>query len=991
MPIEKDIEAIKARRDELKGGVESHYLEYNKLDDADPRKVEVKNMYNQAREGVIEAERLLAQREVELSDQLVQKQNRIFGELATPSGAGFKPQRTTRYIPTYGVPGVPSSYEQTSWKWDKKVSSTVRDKLAEGLMVDKDKINMFKNVSAAEQISMRAFSDPQESAEFLKSLPDVADVQPMKIGGEDNYLVKDIGGSYYLGFRPGKGKAEKIAAGTIAEAPRIAAGLGMMAVDKAKGLVGSSLKSSLGYEGVEAAQEGLLREVAGMKQKPGEAAKDAAIGTAVNLAVDTATFGVGRGFAKRTGTPIIHEGQKAYQGAVENIKKKTGQQLDDLPSISGGPTVKARFSQLGRFPGSAVKRQQAKARETLNDIWKGLQGEKSTPAQRAALVEAAQREYDDMAQDLVSTQRRASRRGDKYAQASIKRALNKRKAQLATAPDANRKVLGEALIADVQAARQTGRDMRDEAFGGFFQQADEYGITMNRSQVASELDEILSRPRNKFSKDTRVHQIVAQLKDEAGDAPTMSLEEFRGMVDEIGDSTGARAIGASTPQKIAQAVDARSRELMISRIADTPLADSWSNAVKTYDDVVLAFNRSSPAKLLADQMGDVKISNEGAVNALLQNSKNLDDYMGAMYATGDGLKAEATRKQLQSVFVEDLGTSGLQKKKPLIDSLWGRGPDGAIDAAKADRAYQALLDIQKLKSKAKTTFSGDVNKAIQQVDELSGFVSQDQRDKMLKLIAEREMALGADNTALQNAIIKKAKGAEFSAAESDSVARALWGASKKDVDQVLARIQSPATKQALRQDMRSEFFREFASPDGVNVTRHGDKLPNADKIMDRIGGWKRGDKGPAPELVAKMDAFGDKETTDLMLDLARAQKEAVPTVGKSWDGESFKAIGGTSGGLRVWVSETPKSIMDAIMAYSYGTPGFKTTLRLMLKDPGSEAVQKGLDRLAKGAITTRLGMEYMTRKSAQNPHFAADFQDLLADIAAESAEAEVEK
>jgi hypothetical protein len=987
MPVEKDIEAIESRQNELKGQVEGYFNEYAKVKDSDPQRAEeIRSLYSRARQGVIEADKLLGQKREEYTQVLLDEQNRIFSDLSTPEGAGFDRSTRRQYMTTMGQ--GPQSYTKEEWGRGEKTDSTVKSMLSKGLKIDESKVNMGKNLKGDTMTALRSLPTPEERVEWLRSVPDIEDADLINVGGEENYLIKDAAGSYYLGFKPGGDKGRKFAAGAAVETPRIASallmataggrgGLGLKSetAQKAASMTGASLRGSLGYELVEAGQKIPMRAIGGIEQSPGKDLLGSVKDAGLNLLIDTATFGLARPLSKRVGKPIIHEAQKGVQGAKENIKKQTGVDLDSSPYVSGGPGIQARFGNLRRFKNSAIAREFDRMEDSLVKIQKGLMGEGSTPVERAAMIDAMQREYDEVAKKIT----KVKGRGDKYAQASLKRALNKRKQELVRGRSPRRSELGETLIADLQAAQETGRQMRDEAFSGFFQQADQAGLTMNKAQVADELDAILKKPGNKWAKGTRAHEIVDQLREEAADAPLMGMEEYRGMVREISDSTGVKAVGAKTPQQIAQAVDTRSRELMREQIAGTPLADAWEQAVKTYDEAVLSFNRSSPARILAEKMGDTRISKEGAVNALLQNSKNLDDYMSAMYATGDGMKAEATRRQLQAVFLENADSAAaLAKKKPIIESLWARRPDGTVDTAKADRVFDTLIGIDAIKKKAKADFA---EITVQQIDEISDYIGSDQRTKLLGLLDERITQEAADKKLLNNAIISKAKQGQWDKSHSDELANALMSARPSDVRQVMGTMaKNPAAKQAIKEDMRNAFFKEFGSP----AQRHGDNLIDGEKLLRKANNWDGNRKGPIPDLVARMDEMGDKETTDLIFSLARVRQEILPAVTSDGGAIRTKVLADQRGQFRLWA--VTDGVADWALAHAYGKPGFKPMLRYLLKDIGSEASEERINQTIQAAIVSRLGIQAAARRGAQDPHFAADFQDMLAEIAREEAE-----
>jgi hypothetical protein len=953
----------------------------------------------------------LEQQELDYERAFIQNQQQIFADLQKPEGAGFRVIKSKTYVPSYGIPGAKESYDKVTYKRSKDTDKTVQTKLAEGLGVDPEFINMNRNIQNDALTGAKVFDTPDEMAQYLSAPQDIEEVHPIKIGGEDNFLIKDISTgvrrsddkvvkneSYYLAFKPGSDKGRKFMAGSISVVPRIgAAVLGASKVLGAAGpsqtiaggagrFTGGSLASSGGYEGVKGAQESLSRIWGNMDQNLGERAVESAIDTGLNLGADALLAGGGRVITKTAAKPVINELQDGLQGAKETFEKKTGEVIDDFPHVSGKAATREQFGRLSRFEGTSFGKRVKRLKESFGRVQKGLLGEGSTLAQRKELVDVLQSEYDEVAEELL----KQKARGKKVGGGAIQKAIDRRKSALGVGKAPMAHQLGEDILPELSKAQQAGRELTEKAYGGWHQAAD--GKGQAKAEMIDAIDGVLRKKENAGLDSSTVQELKDRIMATGGDG-VAHLDSYglKNMVETAGDTLSPSGVKGMTGKSTDARLTAQIREALVG-VRDNfnkknGLNPAWKNATDTYQAADLAFKQGSPGYALADDLVGKKNSPAGVVKRLLRDGKTVDDYMAAMYATGNGAQAEARRRQLKDVFVEGMGTSGINKSRDVVDSLWGRLPDGSIDAAKSQRAFEALQDIQALSKKAgKGLSKKSVNVTVDEVEALAGYIGTKERNKLLGNIAVRQAQQEAEDAVLRNSIIKKAKDSGWDYGSTDELARSLWDAPKKDLDQIFASTKiSPSTKLAIKQDMRNQFFSEYASPSGINEFAPGQELFNAQRVMDEVGSWKGRGKGPLPRIVEKLDAIGDKETTDLVISMARIQKEVAPPVGATWDGPKLKFIVDQTGKSRGWLSEGLGTIKDYGLAHAYGTPGFKSAMRLMLKNTDPREVEKSLNKVYRNAIFSRLGMEHAVRRSSQDPQFAEDFQNMLAEIAREEA------
>lgn len=1023
MPIEEDIKAIATRKDELEKEAKRLAAEYDRVKPNDPaRASEINSLYKEAYKGVSEGAALLSKKREQYAQKMFREQKRIFAELETEEGAGFDKVTSTSYLPSYGMPGMKTSYDKVTYKRGKKTDSTIKEKVAKGLFVDPDRVKMDRNLSFDQVVALKNFTDPEEKLKLLRSIPGFDEVERFDVGGEENYLIREAGvsprpnveprDSYFFAFKPGGDEAKKIGAASLVELPRLLASLGFAGArvrgkgasltrkadpstkDLAKSALGASLRSSAGYEGIEFLQKLVTREFGGMEQPPLKDLGSAALDTSANTFLDLLGFGILRPLTRGAAKAVTGEKEKLLQIAREDIRKKTGVELPDVPYTLGSPQAKARFQNLRRFRRSAIAREMDRSEEYLVDIQKGLAGEGSTPAQRAKMVEAMQREYEEI-ENVIA---RLGTRGKIYGKAALKREMNKRKAALANGIAPNARKTGDEIIVNVDAASGEGKKISRAQFDSFFNQAEKLGADFDRATVVSRVKNLMDNEDNELFEASGVKEILRRvskgLEPEEGAVqllgptgtplpmaaanPRMSMREYRNMIRAIEDSTGSQTLGASTSQQVAKAVNKHLRETMDNVIEGTPLQNEWAKTLKIYDDNVLAFGRGSLKKITSEQAGGKRLSGSKASKAILEDEKSFEDFMSAMYATGNEQKAELARRQLQAVFIEGgLTDKAIINKKPLIQSLWGRLPDGTVDAAKGQRAVDTLTEINRLQEKYPKM---KIGYTVDEVNELSGYIGKEQKDKLMSIILQRNAQEAAEKKLLDNAIISIAKKGQWDKSHSDQLANALMDSRPSDTRQVLKLLdKDPSAKKAVKEDMRNAFFREYGSP----TEGRGDMLIDGHKLLKASNEWDGNRKRLVPDIVAQMDEFGDKETTDLIFSLARYQREALGSATSPEGLFKAKVLADAQGKMAVYA--VSDSVKDWALSHLYGTPGFKSMLRLMMKDVGSAGEAASRNKAIATVIFGRTGIQSAMRRAAQDPHFAADYQDMLAAISREEA------
>ena len=129
-----------------------------------------------------------------------------------------------------------------------------------------------------------------------------------------------------------------------------------------------------------------------------------------------------------------------------------------------------------------------------------------------------------------------------------------------------------------------------------------------------------------------------------------------------------------------------------------------------------------------------------------------------------------------------------------------------------------------------------------------------------------------------------------------------------------------------------------------------------------------------------MDAVVGKDTVDEFIAASRVQAASRP-IGKA---ESLELRGLTSAtGVKVYAAPF-QYIGNKILATAYGSNNLRPFLRGLSKDIGDEAYQKNANRMLKGIIGTRMGLQAAAIQGRNDPDFQEQMQIILAEAQAEA-------
>lgn len=916
------------------------------------------------------------QQEAEYGERLVRKQE-LLDSLASYEGAGFVKTTVGGYSPMGGV-SVP---KRETYKSSKEGRKQLQAKLAELLDVDTSQIDVEKGLSYDQMAAAEVMQSPEGKEAVLAKFADgtaARKIIPIQIAGQENYLL-DTGGGYKLAYTD-LTEGRKIAASMQAGAFPVAASiLGTMVGQKAipggkMGMVSQSVGGSTFYEGAAFAQEAIMGELYGAPYSAKQAGTQGAISTGIGLAIDTAMMLPAKIGAKLFVPKLKNQVDQALTEAVELVNKKNKSVVgkdaktirQPVGSTAGEKGLVVARELAGAYPHSRLTREVFDpAIEQLELFQKALNGEKVPNHKvREAVANRVVKQQERIAQVVSGRNRQLG--------AKLKRVFEDRRAALAPKSMQPTAKLGENLQLAVEQAKERGQKLKAEAFEGFHSAAESAGVRFGKSDVLQAVEETLKDDANALFESAGVRDVMARLAGHGGD--DIGTREMRHIIEAVRDSVGTREVGGKTAEKVARSVEKRLQGMFKAKLSGTPLDEAWEAAVKSYDTNALAFQRSSPGAILSERYGDFAKSPTQAVKAVLGDERAVRDVLGAIEATGDGIAAGEMRIQMQQAYLDKIGLTNTHGKalktvdEGVVRALWG-------DSA-GDRLLQNLNDLN---SALKISKVNPKNLTIDEIQAMSGVLSENERKSMLGTVIKRQRALDAEEKLVNNQIVNQfLKKGQWDVVDGDTMAKALLDGTPSDIQQAWRKIPL-GSKKEVQQDFLANFFGKYAS-DGKFQTPTGYDLWDGEAVIRDLDGWTRGKRGK-PQWVSNMDTVMGQDFTDLIIANSRINR-AIRPIPKD---EALKARGLVSGsGAKFYAGGVFESVKNRFFASAWGSNRLEPFLRR--RAAGSQELDRYFQRIMNGMVGTRLGLAAAYHQSRNDPDFAEAMNDVFAEIARQESE-----
>jgi hypothetical protein len=904
-------------------------------------------------------------------EQAVRKESLLSG-ISSGELISDKQKPIRSFVPSFDPSGMGSygseeSFIETPLKYN---PNKARKVFAELVETDPKKVDVTTGVGLKETTLLAGLQDDEARKAYLQQ--NYEEVLPINTGGSSNYLVKNKEGNYILALPKGINMKDVGAAAFTETLPLLAgigAGIASVGTGPAAPLVASGT-SNLAYSGVGAIQDVAFRKMAGLPAGVGQVASERGKEAVVGGLIDLATFGASKPFIKRAGTAIENNVAKELRESTKLLQKK-GMDVD-FPVGAEGGTLGLTFQRelAGKFPKMAVAKTMEKTRGVMASYQKAIE-DKVIGVPKVDITNRVKAEADQLAAQIGKQNVRLEQQAKGWVNNKLRQIM----------PDNTNQVdLGNTISSLMEDAATKGQAIKDQAYRSFYDEATQRGVSVPKQEVLNTIEGVLAGTRNDFKRNPSIERLYRDIT--SSEVDTFSTEQLRNIVQVARDSVPMNA--TKTADQVATGVSKALDDKFNEVVSKNGLGDLWSQTNKTYDETSLAFRRSSPGQILSEQFGSQKLSPSQMVDATLANEKTVADVLSALKNTGDEAGADALQTQLKNAYLEKIGiTSGYKGtnstyKPEMVDALWGN----PLAAKRVNSTIEELNNSLKA-SKVKV-----VNISPEDANRLLDIIPIDERKKIISSIVQKGQLQAKQDRLMSNEVVKQAKRGNWTYLDNDIFADTMLNkASTSDVLDIVKKLPL-AEKQKVGADMFARLLSDYSTAGtGANQARFGFDLWDAEKVIKDLGGWNRVKGTGAPQWVKNMDAVVGKDTVDEFIAASRVQAANRP-IGKA---ESVEARGLASQEGKVKIYAAPfQYIGNKILATAYGSNNLRPFLRGLSKDIGDEAYQRNANRMLKGIIGTRTGLQAAAIQGRNDPDFQEQMQIILSEAQAQ-AEAEQQK
>ena len=931
--------------------------------------------------------------EREYSQRLIRKQE-LMDEIATPQGAGYQEKKKTVYLPApmgAGLLGYPQSYQESTWVLPKEGKKVLRSKLAEFFDVNPSKIILDKGLDFNQMVAAEVMTTPEGKEGVIAKFGDeeVSRVIPIEIVGQENYVLETRplfshqDPSYRLAYtdqNKGKQMLAKIQAGAF---PTLSAMLGGGAASKfiAKsgktGLLAQSVGGSSGITLGNVVQEEIMGKIydaptPGWKERVKQLASDSVTG----LMIDVPTGGLGgRLLSKMKTAPIKNEVDRSLQSAIKIVNKGNPQVIGKKaknivpPSGAAAGETGLRFTRelAGAYPQSRYYRNVTEPiLEQTEHFQKALTGNPTAPQKLREQV------FDRvLAKQKKMTEVIAGR--NTKMRNMLEGAFDQRRNAMLPRQTPSIDAIGKDLQSAVSKAKARGVKIRDQAFRGFFDK-EAAGIMVKKSEISDIIWKSSKGKRNALKESAPINDLLQRV--EALPDEYVSLEFLRNSVQVARDSVTDNA--TKTAQQVAVGVSDALNAKFNNIVAQNGLSDAWQRTLDIYDANYQAFRRSSPAMVIGEKFGDFKKQPTKAVNALLNDPKDVRDVLAVLKTTGDDQGEALMRKKLQDAYLEKIGLRSTQGKAPRALSEYN--PD-VVDELFGNASTSIKRSIDEINEVFRVSKIDLREIPESMADDLLKPLSINERKQVVNELVKHNKSLAKQKELLNNEIFKRfIKNGRWDEVDSTSLAEALRTGTPSDVKKAWNNIPLKARK-GVKEDIMASFFAEHTPKSGTLFQpKTGYNLWNGESVVDSLQGWERGKRG-TPVWVSNMDTVMGKDMTDLIIANSRLSAATRPLTKEG----ALKLRALTSfDGVKVYGAGLVESAHHSFLASALGSNRLEPYLRARLRR--SADVERNFERMVRGVIVTRLGIQASARQASNDPDYAAAMNEVLADIARQETE-----
>lgn len=874
-----------------------------------------------------------------------------------------------------------------------------------------------EQMPASVRAGVGALATPESELEYLRRTYPEANITPLTVDGQTEFLVKDKDGRTLTtldkGFAGTAGMLAVEAPLTVAET---AATLGTLGVTKSP-MMATGAGAATRLVGGTAADM-ITRAALGMPQQIGENIQrrgtEAAIGAALGVAADVIPPAV---IAARKPSNFGNEFFKAYQQSVKNL----GLPPSAIPPGSqfGPQGLRAGQELAGEFPKSRVADAARLAQESVRnlfDTWKSKIPATANDFSAIAVNMKSQREA------LQNSITQATNSNKRIIEGAFDRLLKPK--QVANIDD-----LGTTLQQTIKNAEDQAINVTNNQYKAMADIANRAGFEVSAKDMldmiptiekqinpggaidASVVNGIKDRLRERRDAvalisdvDSQIRSVRAQLKNAKKQSDQVRLtgqlqdlnkertrlnginrpldfEEFDAFIKEFHNARpDGGAVGGTTKDVFGVGISkglSDLRKKMYSAINTTDAAGNPVNLGVEFEKATemvrrrAAFEKNTLGTILKEAAGEQATTPRAIVNAAMKEPFTVDRILQAAKQleiddpTQVGV-AQKLQDMMQVQYLDNIGM-GAGKGTTRLDY-----DDGMLQSLYGSKAPQVKRGLDSLNEQLKALGNAKVpSMTLTDLNQLSSALSKNERDAVAKNIIKRKQLEDTEEALVASEIFKQAKRGDFKNIDPDAFAAAVFndGATLRDVEIAMKQLSnlSPQSRNLFKDDFRRYILDRY--PGGApSANAPFTPIFDAEKfIMDY------NPQTGITNLGKKIRTVLGEQDADFLFDLA-----------KVYEGNTIRNVSATSLNPRGLVSPAGATVVLPIsqvagpirrryLAALLGTGTERYGLRNALANnalPGN--VNEAYTKMFKNAFLTRQGLTALANQASNDPEFSAE-------------------
>ena len=866
-----------------------------------------------------------------------------------------------------------------------------------------------EQLPAGVRAGVGALPTPESELEYLKRTYPNANIAPIDVGGNTEYLIKNQDGTSFTTLDKGiAGTAGMLAVEAPLVVAEIGATLGTLAATKSPvtaTLAGGATRATLGP-----IADSITRAALSMPQKVvesiGRRGLEAAIGTAAGLGIDVVPSTM---IAARMPSGFKNEFLKAYQGSV----KRLGLSESAIPAGAqfGKQGLETAQELSGQFPRSGIADNMRKAQESIRTLFEGVK--KGVPA-TANDFSAIAVNQDGQRRALANSIAQTTRTNVKLIDNAVNKLLSR---PVKTNVDDLGKVLRTNIeIAEVQAKRATDdqytimADMANNA--GFKIRAEDLLDIVSRIKQQANpkkaLDEsatngVENRLRSLVADKNEISSIEKKIAGEKDVAKSNELlrqvesikkrgdldfNNFDDYIKAFNDARPDNAVGGTTKDALGAKVSSeisKLRKRIYSNFKVTNPDGTVSNLGDEFEKATglvqerIAFEGNTLGRVLKEVVGEQATTPRDIVSSVMKEPFTIDRVLQASrkLELDDPTQEGITQKMQEMMRVQYLDDLGMGSKKGVARLNYDQG---MLDSLYGNKSAAIARGLDSINGKLRVLKSADVPQmTLTDLNSLSSALSQNARDEVANGIIKRNALERQEEALVTSSIFKAAKKGNFKDIDPDLLSKSILskGNTIKDTETVMVNLGklSPESRNLFKGD----FMRNLLDDYSGGVPSAGAPYTPLFDAKKFLADWQS--PTGKSQFAQKIEVVLGQKDAQFMYDLAKVYEGNTITdiAAKGSNLRTIKNQGGTTYVLPITPILTAAKNRYLAAMLSTGTEryGLKSALaRNALPGEVNDAYVK----MFKGTFMTRQGITALANQASSDPEFSAELQNALKDF-----------